>query len=126
MGLLRHFILAIIANAVALYLVAYFMPEDFIITGGIKTYAILGFAVGFLNTVVKPLLKLITLPLMVLSMGLFLIVINMVILWFLQYLFADVLTSLEINFAITGGLKTYLFGALLLGVFNYFTRWLFK
>lgn len=122
MGLLRSLLLSIIANGLALYLVAYLLPEDFVIAGGIKAYAVLGIAIGFLNTIIKPLLKLVTFPLMILTLGLFSIVINMLILWLLEYLFA----SGSIMLSIEGGLKTLLITSVLLGILNSFTRWLFK
>jgi putative membrane protein len=46
---------------------------------------IVAFALGFLNTFVKPILKIVSFPLTLLSFGLFLLVINVAILYLAAY-----------------------------------------
>lgn len=126
MKIIKLFILDILANAGALYGVGYYFHDNFMIEGGIKAFLIIGFSLGVLNTIAKPVLKLLSLPLMVVSMGLFLIVINMGILWFLQYLYTDILTSLDISMSITGGIKTFFITSVSLSILNSITHWLVK
>lgn len=68
-----------ILNAVALLIVAYILP-------GIQVVSFtsaLGAAVvlGLLNMLVKPVLQILTLPLTVVTLGLFLLVINALVFW---------------------------------------------
>src|ERR1700720_3992026 len=74
--LLLHWIL----NAVALLVVAHFV-EGFNISSFISAL-IAGVVIGLFNATMGLLLKIITLPLGILSFGLFFLVINAVILWF--------------------------------------------
>ena len=68
-----------ILNAVALLVVAYILP-------GIQVASFmsaLGAAVvlGLLNMLVKPVLQLLTLPLTIVTLGLFLLVVNALVFW---------------------------------------------
>jgi putative membrane protein len=69
-----------IVNAVALLLVAHFVP-GFVVKDFVSAL-IAVVVIGLLNATLGLLLKLITLPLGVLTLGLFFLVINAVILWF--------------------------------------------
>lgn len=73
------FVLAILANALALWVAAAVLPG--IEFGGegadlALTVVLVSLVFGVLNSVVKPLLKLISIPLIVLTLGLFLVVVN--------------------------------------------------
>ena len=74
--LLLHWIL----NAVALLVVAHFV-DGFVINGFVSAL-IAVVVIGLLNATLGLLLKIITLPLGILTFGLFFLVINAVILWF--------------------------------------------
>ena len=50
---------------------------------------LLGIVLGLLNFFVKPILKALTLPLELITLGLFSIVINLAILWFLDKMFDE-------------------------------------
>ena len=69
-----------ILNAVALLVVAYFV-QGFEISGFVSAL-IAVVVIGLLNATLGLLLKIITLPLGILTFGLFFLVINAVILWF--------------------------------------------
>jgi putative membrane protein len=73
---LLHWIL----NAVALLVVAHFV-EGFVING-FASALIAVVVIGLLNATLGLLLKIITLPLGILTFGIFFLVINAVILWF--------------------------------------------
>jgi putative membrane protein len=68
-----------ILNAVALLVVAYILPGITVASFGSALIAAL--VLGLLNAVVKPLLILLTLPLTVVTLGLFLFVLNALIFW---------------------------------------------
>ena len=88
--------LAILANALALWVAAALLPGiEFGGEGGdlALTVALVALVFGLLNAFVKPLLKLISLPLIVLTLGLFLVVVNALMLsltsWFAGVLGLD-------------------------------------
>jgi putative membrane protein len=65
--------------AAALLLVAYLYPGVTVSSFGAAMIA--AFVLGLLNTVVRPLLVLLTLPVTLLTLGLFLFVINALMFW---------------------------------------------
>ena len=68
-----------ILNAVALLIVAYILPGITVASFGSALIAAL--VLGLLNAVVKPLLVLLTLPLTIVTLGLFLLVLNALVFW---------------------------------------------
>ncbi|RTZ45690.1 phage holin family protein [Candidimonas sp. SYP-B2681] len=69
-----------ILNAVALLVVAYILPGITVASFGSALIAAL--VLGLLNTLVKPLLVLLTLPITIVTLGLFLLVLNALVFWF--------------------------------------------
>ncbi|NLC36439.1 MAG: phage holin family protein [Alcaligenaceae bacterium] len=69
-----------ILNAVALLIVAYLLPGISVASFGAALIAAL--VLGLLNTLVKPVLVLLTLPITVVTLGLFLLVLNALVFWF--------------------------------------------
>ena len=80
------FLVRILGNSVAIYAAFYFVT-GFVINGGIKEFLLAGILLGLLNKVVKPPVKLLTMPLIILTLGLFLVVINALMLWLVDYAF---------------------------------------
>ena len=73
------FILRLVLNAIVLLLVAHLIQGIRVTGFGVALIAAL--VLGLLNALVKPLLFILTLPLNVLTLGLFTFVINAFILW---------------------------------------------
>ncbi len=131
-------ILSILANSVALYLVDYFLTGICFVGEGVTAcpekpefniliFVLAGIALGILNTFVKPLLKLISLPITFLTAGLFMFVVNGIVFGLLVWTINILnLTSLSILVESETIWLTYLYAALILGVFNIFTHWLVK
>jgi len=86
------FIVRILGNSVALYIAVLLVP-GFLFNGGVKEYAIAGVALGLLNLIIKPIVKLIAFPLIILTLGLFTIIINALLLWVVDYIFDFVTIS---------------------------------
>ena len=80
------FVIRIFGTSLALYAANWFVA-GFVFTGGIKEYAIAGVALGLLNMMVKPVLKLVSMPVIILTLGLFTLVINALLLWTVDYIF---------------------------------------
>ncbi|HRL22236.1 phage holin family protein [Alcaligenes sp. SDU_A2] len=68
-----------ILNAVALLVVAYILPGITVASFGSALIAAL--VLGLLNTLVKPVLVLLTLPITLVTLGLFLLVLNALMFW---------------------------------------------
>jgi putative membrane protein len=66
-------------NAVALIAVAYLMPSISVSSFGSALVAAL--VLGFVNAVVRPVLVLLTLPVTILTLGLFIFVLNGLLFW---------------------------------------------
>jgi putative membrane protein len=68
-------------SSLALFVAAWLVPGISVDGGGWFIYAIMAIILGLVNAVVRPILKLLTCPLILLTLGLFVLVINGVTLW---------------------------------------------
>ena len=73
-------ILIWLCNALALLAVAYLLPG--IQVDGFASALIAALVLGLVNTLIRPVLILLTLPITVLSLGLFIFLINGLLFWF--------------------------------------------
>ena len=78
--LFSKFVGRVVANAIGLYAAAYFL-SGVILSGGAMGLAIAAIALALLHTILRPILKIITAPLVLITFGLFTIIINIAILW---------------------------------------------
>lgn len=126
--LLQGMILSIVANAAALYGVQYLLADQgFEITRGLFGFLMVGAVLGMLNTFVRPVMKIFGFPLVMFSLGLFLVVINAGILFFAEYFFNVLFVdSFGISFDVGDGFVRYLIAAVLLSIANGVTHWLLK
>ncbi len=69
-----RFLLRLILNAVAIVIAAYLIPGIYVASAGAALVAALALAI--VNAIVRPVLLLLTLPLTILTLGLFIFVIN--------------------------------------------------
>ncbi|MEI7510773.1 MAG: phage holin family protein [Candidatus Peregrinibacteria bacterium] len=118
----QDFIFGIIANALALLGVAYLLGDMGFSITPIWGYVVIGAMVGFVNAVVKPIITLLSLPLIFLTMGLFLAVINGMLLFAIEYLFENILLNTGIVFTVGSGWLSYLIAAALLSLLNSITH----
>ncbi|MBE0606979.1 MAG: phage holin family protein [Deltaproteobacteria bacterium] len=81
------FFLRMAANAVALLLIGYLLPQVITVDGVMAALAA-AFVLGLVNAVVRPLFVLLTLPVTVVTLGVFLLVINGLLLWLVSTLVA--------------------------------------
>ncbi|MBN2087173.1 phage holin family protein [Candidatus Peregrinibacteria bacterium] len=123
--MIKRFLLHIIANAAALYITVQTLGGDFIINGGWKGYIIAALIFGILNGLVKPILKIIALPFVFITAGLFTLVINMFLVWFAKYAI-DVLAFEGVSIVIAGSIFTYLSVGIIMAIVNMVIQWLAK
>ncbi|MGH9328903.1 MAG: phage holin family protein [Vicinamibacterales bacterium] len=67
-------LLSILLNALAIYVAAYLL--DGIVLRGLPAALIAGLVFGIVNTLIKPVLVLLTLPITIITLGLFIFVVN--------------------------------------------------
>lgn len=104
------FIIRIFGNSLALY-VAYYFVSGFVVSGSWKEYLIAGAFLGLLNLLVKPVLKMISMPIIILTLGLFILVINGLLLWTVDYIF---------DFVSIRDVTALLYAAVIISVVNLF------
>ena len=68
-------------TAFALFVAAWLVPGIVVDGNGWVLYAVMAVILGLVNAIVRPVLKLLTCPLIVLTLGLFVLVINALTLW---------------------------------------------
>ena len=108
--ILMRLIIQILTNALSIFLADYLL-DGFVFTGNILTLMVSGFILGLINFFLKPILKIITAPLYILTLGLFSIVINMFLLYILDYLVPEL--------SITG-IWTYFWASIIISAVNIF------
>ena len=78
------FILRLFSNSLALY-IAYLLVPGLVINNGLTGFIVAGLFLGLLNLTVKPILKFISAPIIILTLGIFSLIINGIILWLVGY-----------------------------------------
>lgn len=114
--MLKKIALGIVLNGLALYLSTLFIT-DIAYTGGLKFFVVGGVIIGILNTFIKPIMKLLALPFIFMSAGLFIIVINAIIFW-LTVKLVDVISISDVTVIIESP-WTYLWAAVIFGLVNW-------
>ncbi len=109
-----QFLLTWLATAVSLMITAFFVPGFAVVS---FSSAILGAAIlGLVNAVIKPILIIFTLPLTILTLGLFLLIVNAIALGLVSYLTPGLLVS---------GFFPALFGSIVLTIVSSFVNQIF-
>ena len=102
-----------IVNAAALLLVAYVYPgvhvESFFAA------AMAALVLGLINAVIRPILVILTLPVTLLTLGLFLFVINALLFWFV----AEIVKGFHVD-----GFLAALIGSILYSLVTLLTSWI--
>lgn len=100
---MRRFVLRVVATAIAVLVLHELAPNLISIDAAQPLAAVLVFAVilGVLNAFLRPILLLLTLPLNLLTLGLFTLVVNAIVFWLAS--------------VIQGGVQVADFGAAILG-----------
>lgn len=74
-----HFLLRLLINGIAFYLLAMYVPG--IHTNGVGSAVLAAFIFGIVNAIVRPIVLLLTLPLTIVTLGLFIIIVNALMFW---------------------------------------------
>lgn len=114
--MLKKILLGVVLNIIALYVVVKFVP-DITYTGGATFFVITGLIIGLLNFFVKPLMKVLSFPVIFLTAGLFSLVINVIIFW-LTIKVVNAINFQGVTVAV-GSIWTYFIAALVFGIINW-------
>ncbi|MGL5345826.1 MAG: phage holin family protein [Peptostreptococcaceae bacterium] len=76
--MLKQFLINIILGALSIYIVSLGVNSIYIVS--IPSLILLSIVLGFLNSTIKPLLKIFSLPITIVTLGLFSLVINAIVL----------------------------------------------
>jgi putative membrane protein len=103
-----HFLISIVLNAVALWIVTLFNVGVHADT--VTALIIAALVFGIVNAIVRPILLLLSLPFIILTLGLFIFVVNGLTLW----LVGAIVPGFHVN-----GLWSGIIGAILLGIVSW-------
>ncbi|MBW2038035.1 MAG: phage holin family protein [Deltaproteobacteria bacterium] len=103
------FIIRLLSNMVAILIIAYLLPRVVRVDSWIAAL-VAAFILGIVNAVIRPILVFLTLPLTVLTLGLFLLVINGLMLW----LVAALVPGFHVN-----GFWGAVFGSILISIVSW-------
>lgn len=109
---MARILLTIALNGIGVFLAAYLVP-GVSYTGSWLYLLLVGVVIGLINLLVRPLVTLLSLPALVLTLGLFYLVINGLLFW---------LASLVLDHLTVSGFWAAIIGGLVLALFNWLTR----
>ena len=111
-------ILRIIINAVAIWLTSLLL-SNFNFAGNVVNLLVVGVIFGLVNALIRPIVKLLTLPLTIVTLGLFTLVINALMLLITVWLSS----SLSLEGGIFENLFTVFIAALIISIISTVLRW---
>jgi putative membrane protein len=106
--MIKKLIINVISSVIGLFLVIKFVP-GVSFEGSLWLIVLFGSILGLVNSFIKPALKILTLPLNIITLGLFGLVLNLFLVW----LIIDVLSTIELT-----GLTPLIFTTLILWVIH--------
>lgn len=115
-GFIKKLILMLLANAAGLYLAARFLPEVNV-SLDLKNFLIVAGSLTLINMLLRPIVKLLFMPVIILTLGMASFLVNALMLYFLDFLLPTVTI---------GGLVALLLATLILSISNIVVRILGK
>jgi putative membrane protein len=112
------FVLRILINALAILVTAAVLPGITILDNSFGSLLLIGLVIALVNAVVRPILAVLTCPFVILTLGLFIFVINGVMLLLTESLLPERLTIDGLGWAIVGGIVMAIVNMILEGVFG--------
>jgi len=106
--MIKKLIINVISAVIGLFLVVKFVP-GVSFSGNFLEILLFGSILGLVNSFVRPALKILTLPLNIITLGLFGLILNLFLVW----LVIDVLSTIEL-----AGLMPLIFTTLILWVIH--------
>jgi len=113
---LLKLILQVLANAVGIFVAVYFI-KDIKFTGDWIDYLIVGAILAVANLIIRPILKIITAPLIFITLGLFILVINAVMLFAVDW-FVKEIEIVSLLGYVLGSIIISIINAIIMGIFK--------
>jgi len=110
-----YLILRWLINTAAILLMAYYLPG--IAVTGFYAALIAALVLGIINAIIRPLIVLLTLPVNILTLGLFTFIINAFLFWFVS----TIVKGFEV-----ADFKAAFLGALIMWLVSWISNWLLK
>ena len=104
------FIIRLLVNAAALWVATRIVP-GVTFDSGVGPFLVVALLFGVINATLRPLMKILTFPLILLTLGIFALVVNGLMLWLLSSLSS----SLGLGFHVSGFWSAF-FGALVVSI----------
>ena len=82
-----NFIIKLLISTIIVFVLAYFLPGVYV--DNLSSALIVALVIGLLNTFLKPILVFLTIPVTIITLGLFLLVINAIIILICDYFIAE-------------------------------------
>jgi putative membrane protein len=110
-----HFIIRLLINGIVFYLIALYVPGIHANSFGAAVLA--AFIFGIVNAIIRPIVLLLTLPLTVVTLGLFVIIVNALMFWLATWI-APGFTVHGFKAALIGGIIMTIVGLITTHVFK--------
>ncbi len=111
-NLIFKFIIKTLVNSAAILAAAHFI-QGITFEGDWISLIITGFALALANSIIKPILKFISGPIIALTMGLFMIIVNIIILWLVVWFMPELTIT---------GFWAYFWGVVIISILNAITH----
>src|SRR6185436_2860161 len=115
---MRNFFIRVVINAIGIALTAEILPGIHVANNDLGTLLMIGLVFGVVNALLKPLLILLTCPAVILTLGLFLLIINGIMLLVTASLIPARLQIDGFGWAVLGGIVMGLIGIVLESIFG--------
>lgn len=117
--MLPNFIIRLVINAVALYVTASILPGFTIGSDSVGTLLLIALVFGIINAIVKPVVKLLTCPMVILTLGLFSLVINALMLLLTSAIVGETVFHID-------GFGTALLAGIVMAIVAMIVEWALK
>jgi putative membrane protein len=111
-----------IISGISIFLAAWLVPGIRVEGNAWLVYAVMAVILGLINAIIRPLLKILTCPLIILTLGLFVLIINGLMLWLASYIAVNVFA---VKFYIDGFWSAF-FGAIIISIVSIILNGLIK
>jgi putative membrane protein len=110
-----HFLIRLLINGIVFYLIALYVPG--IHANSFAAAVLAAFIFGIVNAIIRPLVLLLTLPFTILTLGLFVIIVNALMFWLATWI-APGFTVHGFRAALIGGIIMTIVGLITTHVFK--------
>ncbi|MAS37065.1 MAG: hypothetical protein CL610_23900 [Anaerolineaceae bacterium] len=101
---MAYLLLRLLVNALSIAVIARFLPGIYVATNDLAAFVLIGLVFGVINALLKPIITLLTCSLVIVTLGLFILVINGLMLWLTAALLPDLFQIDSFDWAILGGI----------------------